>query len=167
MWSTRPETPQDVPAIRALITAAFPTPDEATLVDTLRADPHAWIDGLSTIAESPDGTLTAHALITRCHIDDTPALALAPCATLPAHQRRGAGSAAIHACLTAARTHPEPVVIVLGHPDYYPRFGFTPASTFGIHAPFDVPDTAFLALPTNPTHPIPTGTVRYPSAFGI
>ncbi|MFC5286855.1 GNAT family N-acetyltransferase [Actinokineospora guangxiensis] len=145
----------------------LPHPDEAALVDALRADPRAWIDGLSTVAESPDGVITAHALITRCHIDDTPALALAPCATLPAHQRAGAGSAAIRACLAAARTHPEPVVIVLGHPDYYPRFGFTPASTFGIHAPFDVPDAAFLALLTHPDHPIPTGTVRYPSAFGI
>ena len=165
MWTTRPETPDDIPAIRALVAAAFPTPEEAAIVDALRADPDAWIDGLSTVAVSPDGAVVAHALITRCRIDDTPALALAPCATLPSHQRRGAGSVAIRACLAAARAHPERVVIVLGHPDYYPRFGFTPASAFGIHAPFPVPDEAFMALPTRT--PVPTGTVHYPSAFGV
>ncbi|GAA3061538.1 GNAT family N-acetyltransferase [Actinokineospora globicatena] len=167
MWSTRPETPSDVAAIHAITVAAFPTADEADLVDALRADPAAWIDGLSLVTVDPTDTVVGHALLTRCHVDGTPALALAPCSVHPTHQRTGAGTAAIQACLAAARTQPENLVIVLGHADYYPRFGFTPASRLGIRAPFEVPDEAFLALVLDPARPTPTGLVQYPAPFGI
>lgn len=161
-WKTRPERPEDIDAIRAVVTAAFPTQAEADLVDALRADP-AWIPQLSIVAETDD-TITGHALLTRCHVDGTSALALAPCAVLPRFQRRGAGSAAIRAGLEAAQDLGESLVLVLGHPDYYPRFGFTPASGYGIHAPFDVPDEAMLALPLNDTPP-PPGTITYAPPF--
>ncbi|MBO8186337.1 GNAT family N-acetyltransferase [Streptomyces spirodelae] len=158
----------DAAAIRRITLAAFPTSEEAAIVDALRADPAAWIDGLSMLAEHPGGTPVGYALLTRCQVAGHPALALAPCAVLPAHQRTGAGSAAIRAVLAAARSRGENLVLVLGHPDYYPRFGFVPASRFGIRAPIEVPDEAMMALTLDPhVGPVPSGVIRYPSAFGI
>ncbi|MFE0025628.1 GNAT family N-acetyltransferase [Amycolatopsis sp. NPDC059021] len=166
-WRTRPETAADITAIHEINAAAFPTRDEAGLVDALRADASAWLDGLSFVAEAPDGTLAAHALYTRCHVDDAPALCLAPCATLPAFQRQGAGSAAIRAGLEAAKARGENLVLVLGHPEYYPRFGFAPASRWGIRPAFEVPDNAMMALTLDPARPVPSGVIRYPAAFGV
>ncbi|AWZ03949.1 MULTISPECIES: bifunctional class I SAM-dependent methyltransferase/N-acetyltransferase [unclassified Streptomyces] len=166
-WTTRPETTTDIAAVREINLAAFPSAGEADLVDALRADPKAWIEGLSMVTEASDGTLVGHALLTRCHVDGEPALALAPCAVLPSAQRTGAGSAAIRAALDAARTMGENLVLVLGHVDYYPRFGFTPASRFGIRAPFEVPDEAMMAMALDDTRSAPTGTIQYPAAFGI
>jgi predicted N-acetyltransferase YhbS/SAM-dependent methyltransferase len=165
--TTRPETAGDLAAIRAINVAAFPTAEEADLVDALRADPDAWIDGLSIVTVAADGTLVGHALLTRCHIGDQPALALAPCAVLPDRQGRGAGSAAIRAGLDAARAMGENTVVVLGHAGYYPRFGFVPASRLGIRAPFEAPDEAMMALTLDPNRPAATGTIRYPAAFGV
>jgi putative acetyltransferase len=166
-WSTRPETSADVTTIHAINSAAFERPAEADLVDALRADTSAWIDGLSVVTEATDGTLVGHALFTRCHVDGHPALALAPCAVLPEFQRTGAGAAAIRARLESARALGENLVLVLGHADYYPRFGFTPASGFGVHAPFEVPDEAMMALSLDPSRETPRGTIRYPDAFGV
>lgn len=148
MWSTRRETPADVDAVRAVNLAAFPTAGEADLVDALRADPDAWLD-LSFVGTEKN-EVVAHALLTRCHVDGEPALALAPCAVVPRHQSRGVGAATIRAVLEAARERGENLVVVLGHADYYPRFGFTPASAHGVRAPFDVPDEAFLTLALDP-----------------
>lgn len=166
-WRTRPEGPADVPAVREVNLAAFPTAEEADLVDQLRADTQAWINGLSQITEDADGRIVGHALLTRCHIDGRPALALAPCSVLPAVQRRGAGSAAIRAGLAAARRLGENAVVVLGHAEYYPRFGFTPASRWQIRAPFEAPDEAMMALALDPAQPVPVGTIGYPAAFGV
>ncbi|WP_033374743.1 GNAT family N-acetyltransferase [Actinopolyspora halophila] len=166
-WSTRPEGAADRAAVRAVNLAAFPTAEEADLVDGLRADPPAWIDGLSMLSETAGGTPVGHALLTRCHVDDHPALALAPCAVLPEYQRRGAGAAAIRAVLDAARALGENLVVCLGHAEYYPRFGFTPASGFGVRAPFEVPDEAMMALALDGSRPVPGGTIRYPDAFGV
>ncbi|MDQ3580077.1 MAG: N-acetyltransferase [Actinomycetota bacterium] len=166
-WTARPETARDLAATLGITLAAFPTAEEADLVEELRADTDAWIEGLSMVTEAPDGTLVGYALLTRCHVDGRAALALAPCAVLPAHQGRGAGSIAIRAALDAARSSGENLVLVLGHAEYYPRFGFTPASRFGIRAPFEVPDEAMMALAVNPDLPVPTGTIEYPAAFGI
>jgi predicted N-acetyltransferase YhbS len=166
-WTVRSETPEDIPAIRDILLAAFPTALEADIVDALRADPKAWIDGLSMVTAAADGTATGYALLTRCHVDGAPALALAPCAVLPSAQRTGAGSAAIRAALDAARAMGENLVLVLGHADYYPRFGFTPASRFGIRAPFEVPDEAMMAMALDNTRTVPVGTIQYPAAFGV
>ncbi|MFJ6572785.1 bifunctional class I SAM-dependent methyltransferase/N-acetyltransferase [Streptomyces sp. NPDC091292] len=167
-WRTRPETAADRAAVRAVNAAAFPTEDEAALVDALRADPEAWLPGLSYVAEAPDGTVTGHALITRCRVGDTPALALAPVAVLPAHQRRGVGSAVVRAVLDAVRARGgDNLVLVLGHPEYYPRFGFVPASRYGIRPGFEVPDEAMMALVFDGSVPVPQGTIRYPAAFGV
>ncbi|AXU17207.1 GNAT family N-acetyltransferase [Streptomyces clavuligerus] len=166
-WTTRPETADDIPAVRAINLAAFPTALEADLVEALRADREAWIDGLSLLAVAPDGRAAGHALLTRCRVGTEPALALAPCAVLPEYQGQGAGTAAVRAALDAARALGENTVVVLGHPGYYPRFGFAPASGFGIRAPFDVPDEAMMALTLDPGRPAATGTIQYPAAFGV
>jgi SAM-dependent methyltransferase len=75
-WMTRPETAADLAQIREVNLAAFPTSHEADLVEALRADPEAWISGLSWVAEAPDGAIAGFALLTRCHVDGFPALTL-------------------------------------------------------------------------------------------
>ncbi len=93
-----------------------------------------------------DGEPVGFALLTRCHIGDTPALCLAPCAVLPQYQRTGAGSAAIRAVLDAAKQRGEHFVTVLGHPEYYPRFGFTRASAHDVRMNVVVPEDALMVL---------------------
>ncbi|MEH6373049.1 N-acetyltransferase [Streptomyces sp. KLMMK] len=165
-WITRAETGADIAAVRDIVLAAFDTPMEADLVDTLRTD-SSWIEGLSIVATGSDDKPVGHALLTRCHIDDVPALCLAPVSVLPEHQSTGAGSAAIRAALEAAKGMGERFVTVLGHPAYYPRFGFTRASAHGIGLTIDVPDEAMMALALDAGHPLPAGTVRYAAPFGI
>ncbi|MFJ4840872.1 GNAT family N-acetyltransferase [Streptomyces sp. NPDC088746] len=166
-WRTRPETPADRAAVHRVVAAAFPTRDEADLVDALRTDPGAWMPGLSYVAEAPDGSVAAHALLTRCRVGDAPALALAPVATSPEHQRGGAGRAVVRAVLDAARLRGESLVLVLGHPEYYPAFGFVTASRFGIRPGFEVPDEAMMALVLDDSVPVPKGMIHYPAAFGV
>ncbi|MYX43812.1 GNAT family N-acetyltransferase, partial [Streptomyces sp. SID89] len=79
----------------------------------------------------------------------------------------GAGSAAVRAALRAAEGLGEQYVVVLGHPSYYPRFGFTRASAHGIGLSIDVPDEALMALALDAGRPLPAGTVRYAAPFGI
>ncbi|ATL32140.1 bifunctional class I SAM-dependent methyltransferase/N-acetyltransferase [Streptomyces formicae] len=169
-WPCRPETESDVATVHAVNAAAFGTENEADLVDALRTDADAWLPGLSYVAQAPDGEVAAHALLTRCRVDGAPALALAPVAVLPKYQRTGAGSAVVRALLDAARARGERLVLVLGHPAYYPRFGFKPASGFGIRPGFEVPDEAMMALVLNgpdDSSCVPQGTIRYPAAFGV
>jgi predicted N-acetyltransferase YhbS/predicted O-methyltransferase YrrM len=166
-WRTRPETAADVPVVHEVNAAAFPTADEAALVDALRRDGEAWLPGLSYVAEAPDGSVAAYALLTRCRIGDAPALALAPVATAPHHQRQGAGQAVVRAVLDAARARGEGPVVVLGHPDYYPRFGFEAASKHGIRTSFEVAEEALMVLALDGSRDVPRGTIRYPAAFGV
>ncbi|MFE9375130.1 GNAT family N-acetyltransferase [Streptomyces sp. NPDC006855] len=166
-WTTRPEAPADRDTVHGVNTAAFPTRDEADLVDALRADPEAWLPELSHVAEASDGSLAAYALLTRCRVGDAPALALAPVAAVPAYQRQGAGQAVVRAALEAARERGEALVLVLGHPEYYARFGFRPASRYGIRPGFEVPDEAMMALVLDDSVPVPAGLIRYPAAFGV
>lgn len=165
-WITRAETSADIPAIRDIVLAAFETSLEADLVDALRADP-SWIEGLSLVAADETGRPVGYALLTRCHIGTSPALCLAPCAVRPEQQNSGAGSAAVRAALAAAKDMGEQYVVVLGHPTYYPRFGFTRASAHGIGLTIDVPDEALMALALDAEHPLPGGIVRYAAPFGI
>jgi putative acetyltransferase len=129
----RPERPADVPAIRSVLTAAFTTADtsvvvEPGLVDELR-DSDAWLPALSMVGER-DGEVVAHALLSRVVVEpgEVPALVLGPVAVRPADQRTGLGTAVVRAALDAARDSGETLVLVLGEPSYYRRFGFAPTT---------------------------------------
>lgn len=166
-WRVRREERGDRAAVHAVNTAAFGTPAEAELVDRLREENGSWLRELSWVALDPEGEVVAYALLTRCRIGGRPALALAPVAVAPDRQRRGAGGAVVRAVLDAARERGERLVVVLGHAEYYPRFGFRPAAGFGIRAPFPVPEENLLALALDERRGLPTGTIRYADAFGL
>jgi putative acetyltransferase len=140
----RRETPADITAIRAVVAAAFDqhdgvTPVEADLVGELRAS-GAWLPPLSLVALQPDGAVVGHVVCTRARLGENPVLALGPLAVHPSQQRRGVGLALMHTVLGAADALDEPLVALLGHAGYYPRFGFRPAAEYGITPP--VPDWA-------------------------
>ncbi|MFH8714961.1 bifunctional class I SAM-dependent methyltransferase/N-acetyltransferase [Streptomyces zaomyceticus] len=166
-WRTRPEGADEAAVVRPLVAAAFGSDAEADLVDALRRDPDAWLPGLSYVAEATDGSVAAHALITRCRVGGAPAAALAPVAVAPEYQRTGAGQAVVRAVLDAARLRGESLVLVLGHPEYYPKFGFARASEYAIKPGFEVPDEAMMALVLDDCVPVPAGTIAYPAAFGV
>lgn len=169
-WITRAETRADIPVIREITLAAFGREHEADVVDKLRADESAWIEGLSLVVADPaaDGTpVLGHILLTRGHIGDTPALCLGPVSVRPERQRDGVGSAAVRAALAAAAARGERYVVLVGHPEYYPRFGFTRASAYGIRLSVEAPDEAVMALALDEARPLPGGLIRWPAAFGI
>lgn len=168
MRSFTPETEDDVASIREVVIAAFGQTSEAQLVDAIRHSPH-FIAGLSIVAVE-DGNVLGHILFSPIVIQaekrTVPALALAPLAVTPARQREGIGSQLVQAGLSKCRELGHSIVVVLGHPYYYRRFGFQPASQFGVQAPFPVPDEAFMVLELQPgALRNVTGTVRYPAYF--
>jgi predicted N-acetyltransferase YhbS len=127
---------------------AFGQNGESDLVEKLRKKP-AYVKALSQVAEL-DHVVIGHILFTPILIKSasrrTESLALAPMAVLSAYQRKGIGGKLIRAGLHAARNAGFRSVIVLGHPAYYPKFDFQPASKWQIQAPFPVPDEAFMAI---------------------
>jgi putative acetyltransferase len=164
----RCETPADHDAIREVNRQAFGRPNEARLVDAIRQTA-AFIHDLSLVAVR-DGRVVGHALFSRVTVEGEgqPAelLALAPVAVLPECQRRGVGRQLIGVGLACAAMLGHAAVVVVGHPAYYPRFGFTSARAFGLEAPFPVADEAFLALPLRPgALDGVRGLVIYPAAF--
>lgn len=163
-WITRAETAADVAVIREINLQAFGKTYEPDLVEALRADPTAWLPGLSIVATTGDGEVVGHVLLSRCHVGEILVLSLGPVAVLPAYQGRGVGSAVIRAGLAEARTQGEHLVVLLGHLDYYPRFGFRPAATFGIDGPISGPH--LMALPLD-DHPVPAGTISYPATWDL
>ncbi len=139
----RLETPEDVPGIRAVVHAAFGQSAEADLVDGLR---HSGALTLSAIAVI-DNRIVGHVAFSPITIGNTySALALAPVAVAPDCQRRGIGTGLINWSLDECRRLGHAVIIVVGDPAYYRRFGFTPASPFGIECPFPVPAEVFMLL---------------------
>ncbi len=157
MWEIRPEAAADHDAIREVHRRAFdPSPSEAALVDALRAGGHL-VPALTLVATRDE--VVGHIAYSRARVGDHDVLALAPMAVLPEHQRAGVGSALVEESLRRASATPFPAVIVLGHPDFYARFGFTPARPLGIEPPFPAPDDAWMVLP------LVRGTVEYAPAF--
>lgn len=130
----RAEREGDADAIRRVVTAAFGGPAEADLIDALRAS-SAWIPALSLVAIDDDAVV-GHMLLTRASIAGVVALGLAPVAVEPSRQRSGIGQALVREGLEIARRMGERAVVVIGHPSYYPRFGFAPAAPRGITSAF-------------------------------
>jgi putative acetyltransferase len=139
----RTEQPMDVPKIRAINRAAFDTATEADIVDVLRSDAEHV---LSLVAEE-DGEIVGHIMFSTVQLigaADVRAMALAPMAVTPERQRAGIGSALVRAGLEQCQRMGIDAVFVVGHPTYYPRFGFKPASSLGLVCEFEAPDEAFM-----------------------
>jgi putative acetyltransferase len=153
-------------AIRSINEAAFGRSDEADLVDNLRSEAVVL---LSLVAEFKK-TIVGHILFSRMSIEtasgSVAVVALAPVAVLPQYQRQGIGQRLIRHGLDLLRTRGEQVVIVLGHPDYYPRFGFSTRLARFLQSPF--PPDAFMAMEliSGALDGI-RGKVRYADAFGL
>jgi putative acetyltransferase len=142
----REERPADFDAVREVLVAAFQGEAELRLVERLRASARVTV---SMVAEE-HGRVLGHVLFSPISIDTAkaqrPAFALAPLAVLPAFQRLGIGSALVSAGLARLRELRAERVLAVGDPGYYARFGFVPASRFGVKCPFRAPEEAFMAL---------------------
>lgn len=161
----RKERAGDGPAIRLVNEAAFPTGAEANLVDVLRGQATPLI---SLVAEE-GGVIVGHILfspVTLADHLDAGMMGLAPMAVVPTAQRRGFGSALVRSGLTECERANWKAVVVLGHPGFYPRFGFVPASRFGIGCEYKVPDDVFMAIELEAgSLRGRSGIVRYQPAF--
>jgi putative acetyltransferase len=146
MTLIRHETPEDIPLISSAIEQAFKRDAEARLAEKLR---QACVDHISLVADD-NGTIVGHIMFTPVLIKngkEVQGMGLAPMSVLPARQRRGIGTQLVKSGLQILRKKGCPFVIVLGHPAYYPRFGFQPASRFNIKSQWEgVPDEAFMIL---------------------
>ena len=164
----RPDRETDFAAAAALISAAFEGAEhsdgnEAELVAALRRDA-AYIPELALTAEM-DGRPAGYLMFTRLRIGESVQLALAPLAVLPEYQRRGVGGALIERGHELARSLGYAFSVVLGSEGYYPRFGYVPASRFGIRAPFEVPEENFMACRLLPGAAAPEGVAEYAAPF--
>lgn len=148
MSAIRQERPEDADAIREILVAAFGREAEARLVDRLRASGKI---ACALVAEEKDRVL-GHVVFSTIAAGENqaPAVALAPLAVMPAFQRLGIGSALASAGLERLRQEKGQRVLVLGDPGYYTRFGFVPASRFGLKCPFPAPEDAFMAIELQP-----------------
>jgi putative acetyltransferase len=158
----------DCAAIRSVNQSAFGGSDEADLVDKLRAAGDAL---LSLVAEV-NGRVAGHALFSRIWNEmparPVPAVALAPVAVLPEHQNQGMGRRLIRHGLDWLRGRGEEIIVVVGHPGYYPRFGFSSEMAQSLEAPFSVAPEAFMAMELIPgALDGIRGKLRYPASFGL
>ena len=153
--------------MRAVHLAAFTTAAEAELVERVRATA-GYRPEFSILAEVSRRVI-GHALMSYARLHragwERPVLVLAPLAVHPDAQRAGVGTALVHECLGRAEHAGEPLVLLTGHPGYYPRFGFEPASRIGIRPPGPLPDEVFMVRRLGAFDAAYHGTVAYPRAF--
>lgn len=168
MLEIRAQIPQDDLAVHRVNALAFEREEEAQLVETLRAAPDS-IPELSLVAVL-DGQVVGHILFSPIQIESAegtiPAISLAPMAVLPDFQNQGIGSALVRRGLETCRELGHRIVIVLGHPDFYPRFGFSAEMAKAMKCPFGEVGEAWMAIELQPgalngVH----GKVCYPAAF--
>ena len=157
---------QEWSAVRSVHVAAFGRQDEADLVDSLRREGVV----LASIVAEFEKRIVGHILFSRMSIEtaggSVAAAALAPMAVLPECQRQGIGGRLIRHGLDLLPRRGERIVIVLGHPDYYPRFGFSTDKARFLESPF--PPNAFMAMELYPgALDGIRGKVKYPAAFGV
>lgn len=143
----REEEPGDIAAIRAINERAFGQPQEAQVIDRLRE----VCSGLLSLVAILEGRIVGHILFSPATIEagnrNVMGKGLAPMAVLPECQGCGIGSELVKAGIARLRDKRCPFIIVLGHEGYYPRFGFEPASKYGIQSQWQgVPDNAFMIL---------------------
>ena len=140
----RQENPSDIEAIRYVNEQAFESNAEAVLVDRLR---DRGVVTLSLVAVEDD-SIVGHILFTPVTIESEnakyEAVTLAPVAVLPEYQRRGIGAMLIEHALDECKRLGHNIVVLIGHPEYYPRFGFVPAKAKGLLSEFEVPDEAWM-----------------------
>ena len=139
----RAETTQDHISVRSVNQLAFGRQNEADLVDALREKARPYISLVAIV----DDEAVGHIFFSRVSVesaDPFTAMGLAPMAVLPAHQNQGIGSHLVREGLRESRRLGCDIVVVLGHPNYYPRFGFVPASLKGLRSEYDVPDEVFM-----------------------
>jgi putative acetyltransferase len=162
---TRLEETADEAAVHALNAAAFPTSAEADLVDALRARARPIV----SLVAVEGSTVVGHILfspVSLAGLDERFLMGLAPMAIAPARQRRGIGSQLVRAGLQACGNLGCGAVVVLGHPDYYPRFGFMTAARRGLMCEYDAPDDAFMVLELRQGYlDGAVGMIRYHPAF--
>ena len=165
MTLIRPETSDDFEANREVNRRAFGGEDEVTLVDRLRSDGLV----IASLVAVENARIVGHVLFSDLPIvsrrESIRAAALAPMAVLPKYQNRGIGSDLVQNGLDACRRGGIEAVIVLGHPSYYPRFGFSAEAAQALCAPFS--GSAFMALELTPNALASGGTVHYSAAFSL
>ena len=145
--------------------------DEHLLVQRLRSSPE-FIPELSLVAEHETDGIVGHILLSPVHLVNEAgavrALALAPVSVLPEYQNQGIGSQLIRSAHRVARGLKHSCIVLIGHADYYPRFGYLPAIQFDIHFPFDIPAENCLLLPLQQASTLPRGAlVTYPAEFQV
>jgi putative acetyltransferase len=161
----RPEESGDKTSVFQVVEAAFPTSQEARLVDELRV---AGCTFLSLVAES-EGAIVGHVLMTPVTLEDEPTsmiLGLAPLSVIPQRQGCGIGSLLMDAAIEAAGRSGAAAIVLLGHPSFYRRFGFSTAAERGFTTTFDVPDEYFMIRVLDVSLLSSRGgTLRYHQAF--
>jgi putative acetyltransferase len=167
--TVRPEQGRDAAAIHELVRQAFGRKLEANLVDTLRSS-DAYLPELALVAVRGD-EVTGYVMVTRQpivtdHGEEMISTILGPLAVQPDHQNRGIGSLLTTAAIEQARTLGFGSMILIGHPTYYPRFGFRPASTWGLRFAQPIRDDVFMAIELTPgALAAAAGTVTLSPAF--
>jgi len=161
----RNEDEKERAAVRELNIAAFGTPAKADLVDRLRRDATPLISLVAVDNE----VVVGHIIFSPVLLPGRPDLrimGLAPMAVAPERQRRGIGAALARAGIKACKKLGFGAIVVLGHPEYYPRFGFLPAVRFGLGCEFEAPEEVFMVLELHPGYlDSAAGTVKYHAAF--
>lgn len=166
MFLIRDEDPNDCDAIRKLNQMAFQGDQESQLVDDLRRDGAVILSLVAVEDDKVVGHILFSDLLIEIESAVLSALALAPMAVAPRSQRQGIGSALVRRGLAVCREQGHRIVVVLGHPDYYPRFGFSTALAKNLRGPYS--GDAWMALELVPgALDGAKGTVRYPKAFDV
>jgi len=162
----RPESDQDRQAVWNVNRAAFEAEEEANLVDALRDGGYVEV---SLVAEV-DNEIVGHILFSRLpvitKVGTVQTVSLAPMAVLPSHQRRGIGSRLVEVGLEACRKHGHKIVVVLGHPEFYPRFGFSAKLARPLESPFGGEEAWMARELVSGALDGVDGRVEYPPPFG-